>query len=64
MSGSEICLDRLVHVKKGILPSTHQRYYSPWFPATDIVGENDTEYLVQWAGKDPTTGRKWASTWV
>jgi len=47
------------------LQTTHQRSrHSSWFEAIKILDEKDTEYLVEWAGKDPTTGRQWAASWV
>lgn len=35
-----------------------------WFEVTEILDENDSEYLVQWAGEDPSTGKEWTPSWV
>ena len=44
---------------------THQRSSdSSWFEAVEIIDENDSEYLVRWAGKDLSTGKEWAPSWV
>jgi len=37
---------------------------SSWYEAINILAENDTHYLVQWAGKDPSTAREWDASWV
>jgi hypothetical protein len=34
-----------------------------WFEAIGIIDENNSEYLVRWAGKDPS-GKEWAPSWV
>jgi hypothetical protein len=30
----------------------------------EIIGEQTGWYQVKWAGKDPTTGKTWAPSWV
>src|SRR5271154_1526434 len=41
------------------IETTHQRSYnSSWFQALEILDESNSEYLVQWAGKDPSSGKE------
>jgi hypothetical protein len=40
-----------------------QRSDNSWFEAIEIIDENSTEYLVRWAGNDPT-GKEWVPSWV
>lgn len=35
-----------------------------YWPALEILGENRYEYLVNWDGTDPGTGKRWEPTWT
>ena len=44
---------------------THKELHdSSWFEVLEILDENDSGYLVRWAGKDPSSGKEWAPSWV
>jgi len=35
-----------------------------YWPALEILGERKHEYLVNWDGTDPETGRPWSPSWT
>lgn len=35
-----------------------------YWPALEILGEKKYEYLVNWDGTDPETGRPWPPSWT
>ena len=35
-----------------------------WFQALEILDESNSQYLVRWAGIDPSTGNEWEPSWV
>lgn len=47
--------------KRNTQSSTHD---NSWFEALEIIDENDSGYLVRWAGTDKATGKEWPPSWV